>query len=194
MPEDQNSNQTPPSGNQSGGQQAGQGEQQQQQSGGQQQQQEKQQTPPWGSDKDFDPAKAWKLIENLRSDKDKLTADRDQFKSKVDEAERAKMTEQQRIEADRDTHKMRADKAERDLLRMNTGLAKGLTAAQSRRLVGNTKAELEADADAMIDEIGGTAPPPPATRRPRENLRGGSEPDTEPDELDPSKLAAKIPR
>jgi hypothetical protein len=30
-------------------------------------------TPPWGSDADFDPAKAWKLIEGLRADKDALS-------------------------------------------------------------------------------------------------------------------------
>ncbi|MFB9283159.1 hypothetical protein ACFPRL_27185 [Pseudoclavibacter helvolus] len=33
-------------------------------------------TPPWGSDEDFDPKKAWQLIQNLRSDKETLTSSR----------------------------------------------------------------------------------------------------------------------
>jgi hypothetical protein len=33
-----------------------------------------QQTPPWGSDDQYDPAKAWSLIEGLRADKEKLSS------------------------------------------------------------------------------------------------------------------------
>lgn len=32
------------------------------------------QTPPWGEDENFDPERAWKLIQDLRADKEKLTA------------------------------------------------------------------------------------------------------------------------
>lgn len=37
------------------------------------QQGQQQTAPPWGSDAEFDPAKAWKLIEDLRADKEKLS-------------------------------------------------------------------------------------------------------------------------
>ena len=38
-------------------------------------------------------------------------------------------------------------------LRAEVGLAKGLTASQSRRLVGNSQQELEADADVLRTEL-----------------------------------------
>ena len=31
-------------------------------------------TPPWGSDDEFDPQKAWNLIQGLKADKEKLSA------------------------------------------------------------------------------------------------------------------------
>lgn len=52
---------------------------------------------PWGDDADFDPAKAWTLIENLRGDKAKTQQERDELAARVQAAEDAKLSEQERI-------------------------------------------------------------------------------------------------
>ena len=142
--------------------------------------------PPWGSDDEFNPQKAWNLIQNLRGDLEKAKPAIQRAK----ELEDASKTDTQRLTEERDTHRSRADEAEARLLRLEIGLAKGLTPAQSRRLVGTTKAELEADADDLLASFGGSQV---ASSRPTERLRGGGDPDQEP-EADLSKIAADIPR
>jgi hypothetical protein len=105
----------------------------------------------------------------------------------------ANKTESQRLAEDRDSHKARADQAQGELLRLRVGLAKGLSEAQARRLVGSTKEELEADADDLIATFGGQGGGSVSTTRPTENLRGGGNPDTEP-EPDLNKVIGEIPR
>lgn len=109
---------------------------------------------------------------------------------KLKELEDAKKTEAQRLAEERDSHKTRAEKVEGELLRLRVGLAKGLTEAQAKRLVGSTKEELEADADELLATFGGSRP---GSTRPTERLRGGGDPDEEP-EPDLHKIAADIPR
>lgn len=111
----------------------------------------------------------------------------------------------------------RAEKAEVAKLRSDVIAAKKIPPSLARRLQGKTEEELTADADELLadwkaaggkvdgDEGGneqegdeGKAPPArPAARpgRPREDLRSGA-PVTarEPEETDPLKLAALIPR
>lgn len=86
------------------------------------------------------------------------------------------------------------DDAAAKALRHEIAAAKGLTAAQAKRLVGATKEELEADADEILEAFpsqGGSTPPP--SRRPAADLRGGSDPNDGPDEMDPRKLAESVP-
>lgn len=87
------------------------------------------------------------------------------------------------------------DDAAAKALRHEVAAAKGLTAAQAKRLVGATKEELEADADEILEAFqpaaGGSTPPP--SRRPAADLRGGSDPTDEPEETDPKKLAESVP-
>ena len=93
-----------------------------------------------------------------------------------------------------DVERARTD-AEARALRLEVALEKGLTASQAKRLVGGTKEELAADADELLasfkpaDGNGGKP-----TGRPHERLRGGGDPTTSPDETDPRKLAAQVPR
>lgn len=153
------------------------------------------QAPPWGSDEQFDPQRAWNLIQNLRTEKQQAQTDRDTYKSKVTEFEDAGKTETERLSGDRDSWKGRAESAESKLMRLEVGLEKGLTPGQAARLVGNTADELKADADAFLAELpqqtGGQAPP---SRRPTERMpSGGSDPETPPDE-DPEKVAARVSR
>jgi hypothetical protein len=87
------------------------------------------------------------------------------------------------------------------VMRAEVAMAKGLSAAQAKRLVGATKEELEADADEILEAFpvppsgAGAAPAKPTPgQRPTADLRGGGDPTTEPVELDPRKLAERIPR
>lgn len=89
----------------------------------------------------------------------------------------------------------RAKEAETRALRLEVATAKGLSAAQAKRLVGETREELEADADEILEAfptVSGLTPPP--SRKPTPQLRGGTDPTTEPVETDPAKLAGSVPR
>lgn len=52
-----------------------------------------QQAPPWGSDEEFNPEKAWNLIQGLRADKEKLAS-----RPVLDEDAQRKLAEYQRLE------------------------------------------------------------------------------------------------
>lgn len=94
------------------------------------------------------------------------------------------------------TLKQERDAAAAKVLRSEIAMAKGLTAAQAKRLVGSTQEELEADADEILEAFpaasGGAKPPP--SQKPNPTLRGGSDPEDGPTETDPAKLAATVPR
>ena len=118
---------------------------------------------------------------------------------KLAETEEADKSEVQRA-TDRATQaEERAKAAESRAARMEVAAAKGLSLAMASRLVGETKEELEADADELMTELRpatGAGPKPGDTPggRPRETLRSGTAPDTKPEETDPAKLAAMVPR
>lgn len=139
-------------------------------------------------------------VATLRAEARKWEAQAKANKTAADELKKlqdANKTEGQRLAEERDAHKGRADTAEAELMRLRVGLRKGLTEAQARRLVGTTDEELEADADELVASFGapagGGTTPPVGTIRPTENLRGGGDPDDEP-EADLSKVVEDIPR
>lgn len=72
------------------------------------------------------------------------------FEKKAKELEDANKSETERLTEQLTAAEARAAKAELDHARVEVAAAKGLTVAQSKRLVGTTKDELEADADASI--------------------------------------------
>lgn len=76
-------------------------------------------------------------------------------------------------------------------LRLKTGTKLGLPDWLIDRLRGTTEEEITKDAEALLERVSGKKPP---TQRPKEALRGGGDPAEEPDETDPRKLAARIPR
>lgn len=151
---------------------------------------------PWGDDADFDPDKAWTLIENVRNDAAKLKTDRDALAAKVKAHEDATKTEQEKAAEATQTAQNEAAAATREAARLRIALKKGLTETQAKRLVGDTEEELEKDADDLLesfkedDDGNGDA----SRRTPRPRLRTGAAPSSEPDETDPEKLAEKIPR
>lgn len=126
--------------------------------------------------------------------------------AKLDEAESKSKDESQKLldriaaaEKKAADAEERVGKAEADALRLSVAATKGLTPAQAKRLAGSTREELETDADELLEsfkseggEGDGNRRPPPA--RPRENLKGGTDPTSEPVEMNPTKLAESVPR
>lgn len=160
--------------------------------------------PPWGSDDEFDPAKAWKLIENLRGDLTKAKTIPDDVAEKAkkwEEAEAAKKPELERVAGDRDTHKGRADKAEAELTGLRAALKHGVTGEDLEdfleALGSGTAEEIEKRAAKLAPRFGtagGSTEGDAPRRRPSPALKGGGAPDQEPEERDPRKLAAQHPR
>ncbi|WP_305780014.1 capsid assembly scaffolding protein Gp46 family protein [Nocardia nova] len=114
--------------------------------------------------------------------------------SKYDELEEAKKTNEQRLSDQLTAAQKRVEELELDKLRNTVAADKGLPAKFARRLTGTTREELEADADDLLDSLPKPEPKVPLSQKPKESLRGGGRPDEEPEETDPRKLAAKIPR
>ena len=119
-----------------------------------------------GGKKALDAERATARAEKARADK----AERE-----LGEMRRQQMTDQERVVAERDDWRSKYEEqsatlAARELAVLRTEVAaeRGLTLAQARRLIGTTRQELEADADAFKAELP-TAPPspyPPNTPRP----------------------------
>jgi hypothetical protein len=160
-------------------------------------------TPPWGSDEDFKPEKAWNLIKRLRKDKDKLKTRAEEAEGKVKKHEDENKTEAERKEAAQKEAETKAEKAELKAARLQVALDKGLTKSQAKRLVGSNEEELAADADELLADLGGGKNDDEdddddgdqgsrAGRRPAE--RPGAAPKAKPEENDPAKLAAEVPR
>ncbi len=62
---------------------------------------------------------------------------------------------------------------EAEILRMRVALKHGLPESLAERLKGTTEEELLADAEKLLDLLGGKKPP---TQQPKERLRGGGDP------------------
>lgn len=152
--------------------------------------------PPWGDD-EFDADRAWKLLEDTRSDRAKLKAERDELKKTVKTHEDASKSETDKATERATTAEKTAAEATHELARLRVAVAKGLTPAQAKRLSGSTEEELTADADELLElfkqdgESGGQGP----ARRPKEKLRSGAATvSDDDDETDPRKLAAMVPK
>jgi hypothetical protein len=126
---------------------------------------------------------------------------------KAKELEDAGKSDLERLTSEVQSHSTRAAQAEGELMRLKVAVRKGLTETQAKRLVGSSEEELEADADDLLASFrpaekepdpGPEPDPRPdnSRRRPQERLRPGAVPDadTEPEETDPRKLAAMVPR
>ncbi len=70
--------------------------------------------------------------------------------TRLEQIENASKTETQKLTDRADTAEQRATRAEADLLKVTVAWEKGLTPAQAKRLVGETREELEADADDLL--------------------------------------------
>jgi hypothetical protein len=155
--------------------------------------------PPWGDD-DFDPDRAWKLVQAKEADKERLRQRAEEAEAELKKHADAQKTDQQKLEERAIGAEKKASSAEQEAARLRVVLKKGLTGdralALAKRLVGESEEDLEADADELLESFkadgGDVGQDPP--RRPRERLRPGAAPAAEPDESDPAKLAGQVTR
>lgn len=141
-----------------------------------------------------DDVKAWKERARLweqRAKENSSAAD------KLRELEDKDKSEIQRATEKATAAEAKAAEAERRALRAEVALEKGLTGVLARRLQGDTREDIERDADELLAELGGSGDkekqPKPAAK-PVESLRGGTDPTGDVDETNPRKLAAQLPR
>ena len=137
--------------------------------------------PPWGSDEEFDPERAWKLIQNIRKEKDELKP----LAEKARELEDSQKSEQQRLNEERDALAKERDLLRGELLRERVARKHGLPDKLASRLQGDDEESLEADAKELAELI-------PQTRGVREPVDTTSVP--EPQKLSPQELAEKVRR
>lgn len=140
-------------------------------------------------------AEKWK---KLSRQNEKTASERAAALKKYEDANKS---ESERLQEERDSHKTRAEKAEAALRRREIAEQAApdhATAKQiaqvAKRMSGDDDDALEADANELFEWIAPAASTPKTPSRPKERLRGGAEPDDEPEETDPRKLAALIPR
>lgn len=125
---------------------------------------------PWetatGTDSEIDKPKLRKYLHNLLQDKERLqesvatvTTERDALKKTADEKAREGESDTDKLKRENKElqDKLAAKTSDDDpqVLRLTVALEKGLTASQAKRLVGNTKDELMADADELVQSFGG---------------------------------------
>jgi hypothetical protein len=115
-------------------------------------------------------------------------------------------TDTERLTEAAEDAKTRAAKAETNLRKLQTAMDRapeGATLQQIRavakRLSGDTEEELESDADELFELLAPKSTSDDGKRaapsgKPKPNLRGGGDPDEEPEEMDPRKLADLIGR
>lgn len=156
------------------------------------------QKPPWGDEEEnFDADRAWELIQNLRGDNDQLKNERDEARGKVKEFEDAGRSDQEKLEQRATTAETTAAESANEAARLRVALKKGLTETQAKRLVGEDEEALEKDADDLVESFkqeDAEEGQEPRHGRPRERLRTGAAPSSEPEESDPAKLAEQVSR
>lgn len=136
-------------------------------------------------------AEKWKALARKHEAQAKANADK---AKKFDELDEASKSEAEKAAAKAADAEKRAADAEARALRMEVAYEKGLTPAQAKRLVGASREELESDADEFLESIKPDNQGTPPGGKPKEDLRGGGDPSSTPEEMDPRKLAEMVPR
>lgn len=148
-----------------------------------------------------------KAIDAMKRERNAAKRELAEIRDKLKKYEDEGKSETQRLQEAAEEAKTRAGKAEAGLLRMQVALEnapEGATLAQIRavakRLAGESKEDMEADAEELFALVAPTrsekddGDKKPLPTKPREKLRGGGDPDDEPEVTDPRKLAALIGR
>jgi len=124
---------------------------------------------------------------------DKRAKDNADAASKLAALEDQQKSELQKLTEKAEQATREAEAAQLQLLRVEVASAKGLTPLQAKRLQGGTREEIESDADDLLAAFKPSEPTkPPAGDKPKARLQPAGEPEDEPEETDPRKLANRI--
>jgi hypothetical protein len=150
---------------------------------------------PWTAE-DFDAKRAWDLLTKTRGDLSKTKAERDEFKSKHDEAETAKLSDLQRTEKERDDSRTEATSLQLENARLKALIQHDLDEDDLEFIGGSTAEEIATRAAKYAERHkaagnNDTKGIPP-TNRPRPSLRGGGNPGDS--ELSAEEIVAKATR
>lgn len=130
----------------------------------------------------------WKQRSRENEEKAKANADAARELDRIRESQK---TSEQRTAEALQAAERRAAEAESQLARLSVAVEKGLTPGQAKRLIGNSREELEADAEDLLTELrlaDPAAAPAPHARRPIESLRPGAAPAAPPADNTPRGL------
>lgn len=116
----------------------------------------------------------------------------DDAAKRLAEIERANESEHQKLERERDEARSNAETSTAELARMRAAMRYGLAEDDLDLLGTGTPEQIDERAKRLADRLGSAAKKPPASRRPAEDLRGGTEPEREPEETDLRKLGARM--
>jgi hypothetical protein len=152
--------------------------------------------PPWGDN--FDPSRAWSLIQGLRGDKEKLTGKVSAFEKAAQERADAEKTELQRVmERAERAEKAMADREAADK-RAAVLNKHGLGADDAAFLAGVSDDDLDARAQQLAARLGVAKSAQDAAEaipgKPTPRLTAGHESADAPEAFDPLALADKVHR
>lgn len=144
-----------------------------------------------------------KAIDRMKRERNAARKALNDANKKIKEYADKDKSESQRLSEAADEAKSRASKSEQGYLKLQTAMERAPEGASlkqikavAKRLSGEDQDELDADADelfALLAPSTSERAKAPAGR-PKERLRGGGDPDEEPEEMDPRKLADLIGR
>lgn len=149
-----------------------------------------QQAPPWGSDEEFSPERAWALIQNLRSERDDVKVKHTDTVARLKEFEDAKLSAEERAARDLEESRsqMSAVLAENALLK--AGVEYGLSQPDLALLEGLPAEAIPERAAALAERLRAAAPAD-LSGRPKPALRGGATPGVAPEKT-PEQIVAEI--
>ena len=149
---------------------------------------------PWEkSGEAFDESRARTLLAAKDADEKKLKDRLTELETAQKAADDAKLTDHQRLEKERDEAKSGMSEAQLDTARLRAAIKFGLAEDDLEFINGKTPEAVLAAAERYAERHKDDTKKSLPSNRPRTG-RGGSEPGTEPEEMDPRKLAASIPQ
>lgn len=160
-------------------------------------------------DTDGDPSKLGdpgkRALDAMKRERNAARKELADYRAKLKEIEDKDKTEAQRLQEARDEAANRAAKAEEQARSLSIAMERAPTHATlaqvravAKRVRGESDEDMESDADELFELLAPApkddTPPRKVAGKPRERLRGGGDPEEEPEESDPRKLAEMIRR
>lgn len=151
--------------------------------------------PPWGSAEEFDPERAWNLIQNLRVERDEEKTKRTDVSARLKAFEDEKLTAEQKTARDLEESKGQLSEILAENALLKAGVEHGLSSDDLALLAGlpaDSIPERAAALAARLADVGGDAGgKSDFSDRPKPNLRGGSNPGETPEKT-PEQIVAEL--